>query len=124
MSQIWKLCLIRRSIQFRINEKKIDNDISSVQAVILNCKHTEEKIVSHAMIHEKLIIALLKLDKSKNIENSKTTLKERKKKFSLKSYRKLQLISMSLQLNQIDEKFDLRAKNVKQILKDDNYHED
>ena len=31
---------------------------------------------------------------------------------------------MFLQLNQIDEKFDLRAKNVKQILESNNYHKD
>ena len=113
---------------------RIEDDISSIQAIILNCKHIEEEVVIHAMIHDKLIIALLKFEKFdsieiKNIEDfeiisTKATSKKKKTKFFLKNYRKLQLISMSLQLNQIDEEFDLRAENVKQILKNDNYHED
>ena len=74
-----------------------------MQVAILNCRYIAEEAGTHAVIHEKLTTALLELDKFNSTEiediedleaiSMKATPKEKKKKFSLKNYCKLQLTS-------------------------------
>ena len=93
---------------------EVDVDVGTFGA--LRCQSATA--VLHRSIHDRLTQGLLQSD---DIGSNQPKVQA---KFSLRNYRKLQLASMSLELPEIDEQFDLRAGNIKKTLAQDDYQND
>ncbi|KAI4113662.1 MAG: hypothetical protein LQ338_008138 [Usnochroma carphineum] len=112
LGQIWSETLLRRRNASRVpfeNGPMIGASLPAIRASLISCQYTKSERATYNKAQEQLVGHLISPDS-----------KDRKGtgKWSLSIHRKLQLLSMSLMLPKIDEKYDLKAKNLRHLYED------
>ena len=114
---IFEKVLLRRTNSFRISfndDRRIDDSISAVRAVLINCIHIVVEAERHRALENVLIDQLIVLDSRSNAQ--------KKSKWSLRIHHQLQLLSMSLDLSRLDEIHNLKTENMKVIFETSKFH--
>jgi len=110
LRQIFKQILIRRINTLLIsfeNKKIIENFILFVQFLSFDYQFTNKKYLQYKEFKKDLLNKLV-------IARTNTSTK-RKKKYFLRIYRKLQLLSMSSNLLKLNNYFNFKAKKIKTL---------
>ena len=114
LRKIWETVLLKRTNSSRISfdeNRRIEDIISFVQTIIINCAHKSKETKKHTKLQNMLTEDLIVVDFDFDT-------KDKKSKWSLKIHRQLSLLFMFLNLSLLDEIFNLKAKNMKIIFED------
>ena len=114
LRKIWEIVLLKRTNSFRISfdeNRRIEDVISFVQTIIINCAHKSKETKKHTKLQNMLTEDLIVVDFDFDI-------KDKKSKWFLKIHRQLQLLFMFLNLSLLDETFNLKIENMKIIFED------
>lgn len=123
LSMIFKEAMIRRTNESRIPFRtgaKVGDSMPGLKAVTINCNHTTDEKMDHKTI-EAALLGSLAQDDGLADENQDTP---KKIKYSLRTHRKLQLLSFSTNLAKLDDIYDLKAGNMRKLFESRNIHLD
>ena len=110
LSRVWERCMLRRTYSSRVPFEvgpTIGSKLPKVHATLINCTYDEDEQAQYYALADQLTGALL-------LPGSGV----RRVKWSLAIQRKLQLLSTSTLLPNIDEVFNLKAANMKKLFEE------
>ena len=116
LSKMWRKTILRRTNASRISFKidtVIDETLSTLRATAIDCKYISKKALRHDQLHETLVRKLL----IANIDNDET-----RTKWSLTIHRRLQLLTMFLNLLRLNQEYDLKVTNMKRLFQNSEFY--